>query len=375
MNLVIVSRAIYPLHGYGGMERHCHDWIQTMAELGCTINVITMPPLHEYGAFPNSVRFHFIPGKAARKIFDRVTSYPKWVDDVRSFLSQLIKQESIDAIYANGLAIAGCTGLSIPVFYNPHGMEEFKTYGAKFVAYTSFRSMSRNAAHHATKVIATDKSLVSEVQKFLEIPPDKIIVIPNSVRIDGPSLTPARKDSSDPLFLAVGRLERNKGFHILLEALADSKNLPPHWDLVIVGSGSIENELRQIAKSSGIISHVTFAGEILLAELEKLYRKANLFIHPTLYEGSSIVTLEAMMHGLPVIATTAGGLTDKVHPEVNGWLVPPGDSQALSNAIQKAYDARERWSEMGQQSEKIVQEQFSWNRAGQLFLETFQQAK
>jgi glycosyltransferase involved in cell wall biosynthesis len=82
-----------------------------------------------------------------------------------------------------------------------------------------------------------------------------------------------------------------------------------------------------------------------------------------------------MMHGLPVIATTAGGLTDKVHPEVNGWLVPPGDSKALSNAIQKAYDARERWSEMGQQSEKIVQEQFSWNRAGQLFLETFQQAK
>jgi glycosyltransferase involved in cell wall biosynthesis len=321
------------------------------------------------------VRFHFIPGKPARKILERVTSYPKWVDDVRTFLSQLLKKETIHAIYANGLAIAGCTGFRVPVFYNPHGMEEFKTSGAKFVAYTSFRSISRNAAQQATKVIATDKSLVSEVQKFLHVPQDKIVIIPNSVRIFGTSLKPARKDSSDPLFLAVGRLERNKGFHILLAALADSKNLPSHWDLVIVGSGSMENELRQNATSLGIDGHVTFAGEIVLPELEKLYRKADIFIHPTLYEGSSIVTLEAMMHGLPVVTTTAGGLTDKVHPEVNGWLATPGDPQALSNAIQKAYDARERWPEMGKQSEKIVREQFSWNRAGQLFLETFQQAK
>ena len=375
MNLVIVSRAIFPLHGYGGMERHCHDWILTMAELGCNINVITMPPEHEYSGFPDTIRFHFIPGKPARRILARVTKYPRWVGDIRTFLSQLLKRESIDAIYANGLAIAGCTGFSVPAFYNPHGMEEFKTSGAKFVAYSSFRSMSQNAAQHATKVIATDKSLVSEIQKFLRVPPEKIVIIPNSVRIAGASLKPARKDSSDPLFLSVGRLERNKGFHTLLVALADSKNLPSNWDLVIVGTGSMENELRQIARSQGIDSHVTFAGKITAGELEKLYRKADLFIHPTLYEGSSIVTLEAMMHGLPVLATTAGGLTDKVHPEINGWLVPPGDPQALSNAIQKAYDSRERWTVMGKQSEKIVQEQFSWAHAGQLFLETFQQAK
>lgn len=375
MNLVIVSRAIYPLHGYGGMERHCHDWIRTMAELGCTINVITMPPEHEYSAFPNSLRFHFIPGKSARKIFERVTSYPKWVDNVRSFLSQLLKRESIDAIYANGLSIAGCTGFSVPVFYNPHGMEEFKTSGAKFVAYSPFRSMSRYAAQLATKVIATDKSLVSEIQKFLQVAPEKIVIIPNSVRILEPTLRPARKDSSDPLFISVGRLEHNKGFHILLEALANSKNLPPGWALEIAGTGSMENELRQIARSHGIDSHVTFAGEITPAELEKLYRKADLFIHPTLYEGSSIVTLEAMMHGLPIIATTAGGLPDKVHPEINGWLVAPGDPAALSNAIQKAYEARDSWIEMGKQSEQIVREQFSWNSAGQLFLETFRLAK
>jgi glycogen synthase len=288
-------------------------------------------------------------------------------------LSQLLKQESIDAIYANGLAIAGCTGFSVPVFYNPHGMEEFKTSGAKFVAYSSFRSMSRNAAPGATKVIATDKSLVSEIRKFLGVPQDKIVIIPNSVRNVG--VRQARTESKNPSFLSVGRLERNKGFHILIEALARTKNLPSDWNLVIAGTGSMKNELQETAQLHGINTHVIFAGEIKPEELETLFRRANLFIHPTLYEGSSIVTLEAMLHGLPIIATTAGGLTDKVHPDVNGWLVPPGDREALSNAIQKAYDARERWAEMGKQSEQIVREQFSWSRAGQLFLETFQQAK
>ena len=59
-------------------------------------------------------------------------------------------------------------------------------------------------------------------------------------------------------------------------------------------------------------------------------------MHPTLYEGSSIVTLEAMAHRRAVVASRAGGLPDKVIPGVTGWLVPPGNEEALSAAIAKA---------------------------------------
>ena len=62
-------------------------------------------------------------------------------------------------------------------------------------------------------------------------------------------------------------------------------------------------------------------------------RRATLFVHPTLYEGSSLVTLEAMAHRRAVVATNAGGLPDKVRPGVNGWLVAPGDPAALAAAI------------------------------------------
>lgn len=354
-----------------------------MAEQGCTVNVITMPPENFYSNFPNSVRFHFIPGKPARKVLARITKYPQWVRNVRTFLSKLVQQETFDAIYAHGLAAAGCIGLSVPVFYNPHGMEEFKTRGPKFIAYAPFRSVSRAAAKDATKVIATDKSLVPEIRKFLNVTEEKIVIIPNSVRCEhfqpvgagSPRRMPAHLESGNPIFLSVGRLERNKGFHILLRALGKSKGLPSDWKLVIAGTGLMETELRATANLLGIEKHVLFAGEVSPEELETLYHCANLFIHPSLYEGSSIVTLEAMMHRLPIIATTAGGLPDKVHPDQNGWLVAPADSSALSKAILHACSVQDRWKEMGKSSEKIVREQFSWDRAGELFLETFRQAK
>ena len=65
-------------------------------------------------------------------------------------------------------------------------------------------------------------------------------------------------------------------------------------------------------------------------------RRRDLFVHPTLYEGSSLVTLEAMAHGLAVVATRAGGLPDKVVPGETGWLVEPGSEEALGGAVADA---------------------------------------
>ncbi len=66
--------------------------------------------------------------------------------------------------------------------------------------------------------------------------------------------------------------------------------------------------------------------------LHALYERADVFVHATRYEGSSLVTLEAMVHGLPVVATRAGGIPDKVSTET-GRLVEPGDSPASGRAL------------------------------------------
>jgi glycosyltransferase involved in cell wall biosynthesis len=109
-----------------------------------------------------------------------------------------------------------------------------------------------------------------------------------------------------------------------------------------------------------IESHVIWAGRVSDSDLHAWYEAASLFVHPTRYEGSSLVTLEAMAHRKPIIATRAGGLPDKIRPGLNGWLVEPGDAAALANTINEALTARGRFADMGARSLDIVQQEFDW---------------
>jgi glycosyltransferase involved in cell wall biosynthesis len=94
-------------------------------------------------------------------------------------------------------------------------------------------------------------------------------------------------------------------------------------------------------------------------DLHSLYAVADWFVHPTRYEGSSIVTLEAMAHGLPVLASRAGGLPDKVDDGVTGFLVPPGDAEALGERLREtsALDGRV----LGAAGRALCESRFSWD--------------
>jgi glycogen(starch) synthase len=131
----------------------------------------------------------------------------------------------------------------------------------------------------------------------------------------------------------------------------------------VVGDGSERARLSQSAAALGLAQSVTFAGRVSDEELHAWYEAADLLVHPSRYEGSSIVTLEAMAHGRPVIATRAGGLPDKVFPGVNGWLVPADDPGALADAIAKALSRDAALGAMGDASRRIIVESFAWSAA------------
>jgi len=95
--------------------------------------------------------------------------------------------------------------------------------------------------------------------------------------------------------------------------------------------------------------------------LHALYERADLLVHPTRYEGSSLVTLEAMAHGRAVVATRAGGIPDKVQDGVTGRLVAPGDRAALADALAEVVADRERRMAMGAAGRLRVRADFAWS--------------
>ena len=153
---------------------------------------------------------------------------------------------------------------------------------------------------------------------------------------------------------------------MLLDALArlhGAKLLPNGWRWVLVGDGPMRDALTRQVESASLQDRVVLWGRAELADLHGWYAAAALFVHPTLYEGSSLVTLEAMAHLRAVVATRAGGLPDKVEPGVNGWLVEPGDVEALAAAIRDALGDRARLATMGAAGRALVEREFSWHVA------------
>jgi glycosyltransferase involved in cell wall biosynthesis len=176
-----------------------------------------------------------------------------------------------------------------------------------------------------------------------------------------------------PVFLSVGRIEAYKGFGEVLQALArlhEGGALPARWRWVVVGEGGVRDALERRLLALGIASraagrtppheHVRFLGRVGDELLHALYERADVFVHATRYEGSSLVTLEAMAHGLAVVATRAGGIPDKVVDGETGRLVEPRDVEGLAAALADLTDDAARRTAMGERARARVGERFAW---------------
>ena len=235
----------------------------------------------------------------------------------------------------------------------------------------------RRTARAADCIIATDRALEPMVARHLHPRADQVRTIPNGIdlieasALAGPAEGATLRHragiaAGETVLLSVGRLEANKGLDVLAGALAraarpGSMLSATGWRWVIVGAGPFRRDLERAIAAHGIGGHVIFAGRASDAELHAWYEAASIFVHPTRYEGSSLVTLEAMAHRRPIVAAIAGGLPDKVRPGVNGWLVEPGDPDGLAAAIEDAVSSPRRLAAYGAGSRGIVEREFAWS--------------
>lgn len=405
LRVAVVARSVAPLHGAGGLERSVFDLVRYLASHDVIVTLITRPPLGTGGhlaparsaaaSIDARIDTVFVPyrtfpfaGRRGTTVIDRSTAYPMFGLNAGKAALELVRAGAIDLVHGFGASVFGYARrrrqAQAPLVLNPQGMEEFGATDPsrarlKRAAYLPLRKAVRACAAAADLVIATDRSLEAAVRTHLRVPTERVRVIPNALDLSildrlasADAAGEARRQSGigpdEPVLLSVGRLEANKGFHVLASALAalheHGTALGSAWRWVIVGDGPQRTRLERVVTAAGLRQHVLFAGRANDRALHAWYEAATLFVHPTLYEGSSLVTLEAMAHRRAVVATRAGGLPDKVRPNVNGWLVPPGDPSALAAAISGALGDRDRLARLGAAGRTIVEREFSWEAAG-----------
>jgi glycosyltransferase involved in cell wall biosynthesis len=156
--------------------------------------------------------------------------------------------------------------------------------------------------------------------------------------------------------VAIGRLSEQKGFTLLVEAMALAARRHPALHLVLVGDGELRHEIEASLQRHGITNRVTLAGWQDEAGVRRELAAADALILPSFAEGLPMVIMEAMAAGRPVIATSIAGIPELVKPQT-GWLVPAGDPVALAEAIdQLIATPAQTLTDMGQAGRARVME-------------------
>jgi glycosyltransferase involved in cell wall biosynthesis len=279
-------------------------------------------------------------------------SFP-WAPVHDLVLTQALLQDTPEdaVILADGLAYGAMTDLVlrsidrriVALVHHPLALET----GLNERRRRALIASERASLARATGVVATSPSTARILVADYGVPKERITIAQ-------PGTEPRPRSTGSPpgapvSLLAVGAVSPRKGYDVLIEALSGIADRS--WSLSIAGTLDRDPEsvqaLRGAIKQAGLADRVTLAGALDDSELDRAYAAADILVHPALFEGYGMVLAEALASGLPIVATTGGAAPETV-AEGAGLLVPPGDAQALADALAELIDnpaARARFAQ------------------------------
>ncbi|UQX03784.1 glycosyltransferase [Streptomyces sp. RerS4] len=353
LSLALVSEHASPLAALGGVDAggqnvHVACLAGALADRGHRVTVYTRRDacdLPERVQLRAGVTVHHVPAGPPEYL-------PKdeLLPHMREFAYHLMDRWQHDRLpdlihshfWMSGLAsLAAARELGLPMLHTYHALGTVKKrhQGAADTSPSSRIGCEREVGLGCDRIVATCRDEVDELER-MGVPADKADVVPCGVdtdrfRPDGP--VAERGTHHRHRLLQLGRLVARKGAATSIAALAHL----PEAELVVAGGPDADRldddpevrRLRALARGAGVADRVRFLGAVACADVPALLRSADVVLCPADYEPFGIVPLEAMACGRPVVASAVGGQLDTVADRETGRLVPPGDPDALAQAV------------------------------------------
>ena len=219
-------------------------------------------------------------------------------------------------------------------------------YGAFYLRLPRWaRSIVRAMFLSAKKVIVLGKAAEMTMTALLQVPADRVEIVPNGV--PAPAPVTIFKNLTEPHILFLGYLSRRKGVHDLLEALARPEIAALPWRATLAGGGSNQQTFVEQAARAGVHRRLTFPGWVTQEGTRALLAGADILVLPSYGEGMAMSVLEAMAFGLCVVCTPVGALAEVVEDGASALVVSPGNVEELAAALAKAIKDQELRRRLG----------------------------
>lgn len=362
----------YPPKSVGGLAQHVYDLTNEYAEQGVEVHLITAG---EKGAPP----YEQVNGVKVYRVEPYQVSSPDFVTWVAQFNVALLERaipllagiRSFDILHAHDWLVAYAARAikhagRMPLVVTIHATEYGRNYGLHNDTQRHISDIEWWLTYEAWKVICCSRYMEGEVKHVFQLPQDKVAVIPNGVNVAN-FQTKSEKVSrsfyaapNEKIVFYVGRLVKEKGVQVLLDAAPEILSHYPQTKFIIAGKGPHLNALKHQAEVMGIANRVYFTGYINDEVRNSLYSWSDVAVFPSLYEPFGIVALEAMAARTPVVVSDCGGISEIVRQGIDGLKVRTGNSHSLAHNILAFLKQPQLGEQLKENAYKRVVDEFNW---------------
>lgn len=310
--------------GIGGSERHLLTLLPALADRGVEVAFAGLD-LPGSDPFYEELGRHGVP-------FTRASSAAGLVRDLRRYRADLVHTHLVHADVYGALAAGRATLVS-----TKHNDDPFRT--------GPFRHVERLLTRRAAKAICITESLARFNREQVGLPAEKLEVIHYGMDEPPAAWAPDKLELPDgKIVVAVTRLVPQKGLDVAVEALAGIDAT-----LVVLGEGPERERLEAQARELGV--RLLLPGRV--GDVASVMRRADVLVHPARWEGFGLALLEAMLAGLPVVATRVSSIPEIVVDGETGLLVPPNDPAALRAAVEVVLQDPGNLGETGRERARV----------------------
>jgi len=217
--------------------------------------------------------------------------------------------------------------------------------------------------------IAVSAAIKEVACKVLHIQENRIRMIYNG--IDLQKFSPKGKTETDHSFviIQVGRFDKQKGHLTSLKALQSVRSLYPNVKLLLVGEGPQRHFIEEVTKRMALTDAVEFLG--VCDDVPLIMHQSTICWMPSEWEGLGIACIEAMACGLPVVASSVGGLTEVVSDNTTGYLIPNGSFEQLAKKTIKIFADSGLAAQMSLAGRRRVEQKFSLEDTAARYVEAY----
>jgi glycosyltransferase involved in cell wall biosynthesis len=354
----------YPPLG-GGASPVSKEIASSLVKNGHDISVVTMG----FGSLPKyqkdeKIQIYRLDSGRKKSNISQPFEQVQFLWHAKRFLESHLKDHNYDVIHCHFILSTGILArwvkrkFGIPYIITAHGSDLPGYNPDRFKLIHWFTPyLIRKILKDCAYIVSPSHYLAGLIQPFLKKDINKLLIIPNGIKVDSYYKSPKQK-----IILSTGRLLKRKGFHTLIAAVKDIKS---EFVVHICGDGPMRGELEKMAVNSQ--TKIVFHGwiENTSKKYLDLLSSATIYCLVSSFENASISLLEAMANGCAVITSNVTGCPETVGD--SGICIDPDNPQSLSKEIERLISKPNLITELGERAVHRVKDKFLWDKIAKAY--------